>query len=422
MNRMLLALALIAPLTASAVEVDLCVKINVQTTDSGRTANGISEDYWRGADGGTAYLVPAYGVRVRLSSPGWSVDLDADPRDGCVTADVPSANGLTVRIYAYSTDDHGNVIRVHDAGTDTSAWYPGSSISVAWSGQTLSTINMNEYVVNGRTDDRWTTMAVAAFSLYRVNDELYDKTISIGFSENNCNDSGSIHGSAEQYVESDGAHLFRIGRCASTSSDTREKMIISHELGHAVMRLSYGRDGDESPRSQTFSLPPPLPADPTCTNVASYGMNSLEFDSQVFKESFADFYSARVWNIKEARANYTYRSTPYDIETWDALNGTFDEGGYITNACNVAVSGVSTKGDWLRFLWDIYTTTCAAQPTFHDMVETYSAVRGNNDSGEFVLTNTNYEAAILYAIDNTVPGLSACERTRSHDYADWNAL
>jgi hypothetical protein len=51
---------------AWAADHEICVKINVQTTDSGLQANGISEDFWQGANGGRYYLVPGYGMRVKL--------------------------------------------------------------------------------------------------------------------------------------------------------------------------------------------------------------------------------------------------------------------------------------------------------------------------------------------------------------------
>ena len=98
-------------------------------------------------------------------------------------------------------------------------------------------------------------------------------------------------------------------------------MIVTHELGHAMLRLYYGFDGDDQPRSQTFSPPASVPAfsppqGSNCINVASYDMNSLEWNSQPFKEAFADFYSAKVWNEKDARGTYTYRGVAYDLEVW----------------------------------------------------------------------------------------------------------
>ncbi len=62
-------------------------------------------------------------------------------------------------------------------------------------------------------------------------------------------------------------------------------------------------------------------------------MNSLEWNSQAFKEAFADFYSAKVWNEKDARGTYTFRGIAYDLEDWDNVNDIHNWGGFTLNFC-----------------------------------------------------------------------------------------
>lgn len=428
---LLFALLLAASGLVQAVQAatfEICIKADVQTTDSGSTANGIDEDYWPGANDPVEYLVVGRGFRVRVRQGAWVQDFDSDPATGCFSFNRTSATGFDIRVYGFATDSAGNSVRIHDAQTATGSWYPGSTYSALWQGQTLSTASSNVYVLDGRASDRWTTIAAAAFGLYRYHNGNSGKTISIGFDEGDCNDSGSINGNAENYIESNDAHLIRIGRCASTSSDAREKMLVTHEQGHAMLRMYYGFDGDDAPRNDDYSPPntitttdPPQGSD--CWNVSSYDMNSLEWNSQAFKEAFADFYSARIWNAKDDRGTYNYRSTAYDLETWDNVGDTSSSGGFTGNWCGSSANGVTTKGDMLRFLWDFFTVAgCAAQPNELDMMEVYRMVRENHRDGTFPLTNSNYDLALEFAIENSVAGLSGCEQSAYDAYAGWNGI
>lgn len=425
---MVLSLLALTSASASAATFTICVKADIQTTDSGQTANGITEDRWVGANDPTSYLVVGRGFRVRVDQGGWTNTYDSDPSTGCFSFSRNSASGFDVRVYGFATDSAGNRVRIHDAQTNTGSSYPGKTYSALWTNQTLSSSQDNVYVLDGRASDRWTTIAAAAYGLYRYHDGNSDKTISIGFNEGNCGSSGSIHGNAENYIESSDSHLVRVGRCASTASDAREKMIVTHELGHAMLRLYYGYDGDDAPRSQTYNPPgsitsanPPQGSD--CWNVSSYDMNSLERNSQAFKEAFADFYSAKVWNLKEDRATYTYRSIAYDLEVWDNVGDTHATGGFTENWCGSTANSITTKGDMLRFLWDFYTVTgCANQPTRLDMFKVYRAVRENDRDGTYSLTNTNYDLALKWAIENSVASLSGCEKLGYDAYAEWNGV
>jgi hypothetical protein len=428
----LLGLLVACSMPATAATFQICVKVDIQTTDSGLTANGISEDKWVGANDPVTYPVIGRGFRVKVRQGTWVRTYNSHPTTGCFSFSRNSATGFAIRVYGFATDSAGNRVRIHDAQTNTASWYPGATYSALWTGQTLSATQPNVYVLDGRASDRWTTIAAAAYGLYRYHDGNSGKTLSIGFSEGNCNSSGSIHGNAENYIESHGAHLFRVGRCAGTASDAREKMIVTHELGHAMLRLYYGYDGDDQPRNQNYQPPGSVTSalplqgggcrDPD-GGFDSYGMNTLEWNSQAFKEAFADFYSAKVWNVKAARGTYTYRGIAYDLEKWNNIGDTHEWGGFTVNWCQSQADNVTTKGDMLRFLWDFYTLTgCNAQPNRLDMFKVYRAVRENHRNGTFGLTSWNYDLALEYAIENSVPSLSACERGGYDAYAAWNGV
>ena len=411
-------------ITAHAATFKICAKVDIQTTDSGKTANGITEDYWVDADNPDEYIVRGRGFRVRVSQGAWAQTYDSDPVTGCFTINRTVSTGFGVRVYGYATDSAGNHVRIHNAGANTSSWYPGQTYSKWWGNQTLSSVNSNIFIVNGRSNDRWTTMAAAAFALFRFHNGVSGATISIGFNNGNdkCNSSSSIQDNGADYIESHNAHLIRIGRCNDqTKTDTREKMIITHELGHALARLYYGFDGDDAPRNQFYS--PGLLVPAQCRNVSSYGMNSLEWNSQTFKEAFADFYSAKVWNNRNSRGTYVYRGVAYDLEKWDNTGNQNTYGGYTLNVCNSYLPNISTKGDWLRFFWDWYTASCNSQPSQLDMMRLYRMVRENHRSGAFNLSSrSNYDDATKFSILNSIPGLSQCEKDKVDFYMDHNNL
>lgn len=394
--------AFLFPASADAATFEICVRVNIQTTDSDLQANGVREDYYRGMN--TRGTVIGRGFRVRVSQGSWSRTFDASPNTGCFSFTRNSSRGFGVRVYGFATDARGNHVRIR-TGSDTTNWYPGSTYSRYYSNQTLSSSRTNVFTP-GSGDDRWTTMAAAAFGLWRNPWGPRDSTISIRFDDGDCNDSGSTRGSSEMHIESRNAHLFQIGRCTGTASDAREKMMVTHELGHAFLRLYYGFDGDDRPRSQTYQPPSRTPR--ACVNVDSYGMDSLEWNSQTFKEAYADFFSARVWNRRESQATYVYRGVAYDLERWDRTGGRNNAGGVTTNVCSSTASNVSTKGDWLRYLWDVYTAACSTQPSSYHMYDLYRAVRENHRTGTYRLSNTNYDDAVENALDNSLSHFPSC--------------
>ena len=66
---------------ASAATFDICVLVDVLTTDSGQTANGITEDKWVGANDTDEYLVKGRGFRVKVRPGQLGRDLRQQSRD-----------------------------------------------------------------------------------------------------------------------------------------------------------------------------------------------------------------------------------------------------------------------------------------------------------------------------------------------------
>lgn len=428
-------------------DLQVCVAVDVLITDSGLSANGVTEDFWVGAADPVQYLVTGRGFRARVIGNGHDDVYDADPDTGCFSFPAGETDGWQVLVYAYATDSAGNVTRAHDGGTDTSSWYPGNTLSIGFVDQTLQPGGPNWLVVDGRTDDQWTAAAITAFAMRQFHDGHSGVTLSFGWSSpaGNCGDSGSAWGSSASYIESDRAQLIRIGRCVGNiTSDTREKMLITHEMGHAMLRLHYGYDGDESPRDQNWwrqdlfddgTLNPNAPpAGGACylrdsTNTpygGSYSMNTVETNSQTFKEAYADFWSARVWNSRDERGTYVYRSVAFDLETWDTFGlGGVGVGGFTSNWCGISgaeADDVSTKGDWLRFLWDVYTDPdCDDTPTRLEMMDLYAAVREAHRDGSFPLTTVTWDQGMMDAL--LASDLDACVVDHAlGDWANWNGI
>ena len=309
-----------APATVEAATYKVCVRVVVQTTDTGLSVNGVIEDHYLGTDAPAGLEVIGRGFRVMLlqqeaDGSVWADVFDSSTSDGCFSFSRGGSNVYSVVVQGYATDGEDNHVRIHTGGTDTSTWFPGETLDRSYVNQELG--SENYFVINGAEDDRWTTIAVAAFGLYRWDNGTNDTIISIGFSEDEddgCGDSSSMYGDSTSYIESRRAHLIKIGHCGTTDqTESRKKMLVTHELGHAMARLYYGHDGAESPLYMyyvPFGFDETDPNYDECVNTLGYNLTSLEANSLAFKEGFADFYSARVWNnATGARDVSAFRNT-----------------------------------------------------------------------------------------------------------------
>ncbi len=124
------------------------------------------------------YLVKGRGFRVKVRQGSWVETFDSDPESGCFKVTRSSSHGFEIRVYGFATDSAGNHVRIHDAQTDTSEYYPGNTYSECLDGSDAVGQRTNDYVLDGRASDRWTTIAAAAYALYRYHDGNAGKTIS----------------------------------------------------------------------------------------------------------------------------------------------------------------------------------------------------------------------------------------------------
>lgn len=405
----------------------ICIRYNVQTIDSGETDySGRSESYWTDANRSNPnhYYVTARGPRVSVYDPlGGAQELYywGDPATGCFNYTSLSPQPVVrVRVYSRAKDANGNIIRIHDAGDDSSSSRPGSLFyqqidNVVLYGNSNVTVD-----VDGRSAGRtkWTVMAIAAYTTYQYGFGNINKEISIGFLPNDgdCWSSSSSWGSSTSYV-TEGRHLVRLSTC-STNQHLR-KFLASHEIGHALARLYYGRNGFDSPKDSGYE---PQPAG--CSSSGSYAMTSTEWDSVSFVEGFAHFISTRVWNAKDAYGTINWFGTPYQAEYYDFNSysgGAYLKGGEVQNVCGKAEHGVTTNVDWLRFYWDFYTSTaCPAERSKEDMLKLYRQVRENQHDGIYSPTKSSFHWAVHLALDD-VPEYSQCERDDARTALDWNA-
>src|SRR5262249_48501121 len=148
--------------------------------------------------------------------------------------------------------------------------------------------------------------------------------------DNTQSTGNSAHfGSSNSYI-TEGRHYLRLGNGNVDSKGnpdtprTRYKFHVAHELGHAIAALYYGDhenavNGDE-PNTGDYShnvLP-----NACGTGDTTYSISSKEWNSVGFREGFAHFISARIWNNKETEGAFTWFAAPHDLERYNQGLGT----------------------------------------------------------------------------------------------------
>lgn len=410
-----------------------CIKFQIRTVDSsipiptGANAGG-TEDHYLGANDDISVI--ARGVRVKLSRAGWEHTYDADS-GGCFNWSHEATSGFTLRVYGYATDDNGNYVRIHNAPSSFAS-YPGATYSAVLNNVTPTPNGTNTYEVGDYTG-RWTAMAALAFGLYRYHDGLSDKAFHVGIDDTRPDGASAHFDSANQPCQGDvcpsnasitsGRHYLRLGN-ANVDSDgnpatprTRYKFHIAHELGHAIAALYYGdhedavNGGEPNVRSDHNVSPN------ACGFSTSYSISSKEWNSIGFREGFAHFIAARIWNNKETEGAFTWFAAPHDLERYNQ-GANNSPGGRLENVCCVggncadSWADAGTNEDWLRFFWDWYTfssNSCNVELTRLDMLKLYRQTRLNGG-----LTKNNYFSKMRAAAQDI--GLEGCVATGQFDY------
>ena len=422
---------------ASGNNYRTCVKFQIRTVDSslgipdGPNAGG-TEDHYVTANNDISVI--ARGVRVKVSRGGWSQTFDSEPSTGCFNWSHNGANGFSLRVYGYATDSADNYVRIHTAPNDFSS-YPGQTYSILLTDVSPTPGGVNTYHV-GSYNSKWTAMASLAFGLYRYHDGLSGKAFHVGI------DNSTPGGSSAHYLQSNqsitnGRHYIKIGNATVNSNgdpatpQTKYKFIVTHELGHAIAALYYGAhddadDGSEPNVSLSHNVNPNAcgTLDDPANDDFGYSIDSKEWNSVGFREGFAHFVAAKIWNNKETEGTFSWFADPHDLERYNYGAGG-NSGGRLENQCCVGAgcanswAGAGTNGDWLRFFWDWYTNvsdTCPDRPTKLDMLKLYRQTRLNGG-----LTNNNYFSKMQAAAGDL--NLSDCLKTsRFNYYAAYNGI
>ncbi len=419
----LIALVLGPASAAHAGNYRTCIQFQIKTVDAGigipngPNAGGV-EDYYTTTNAGVDVI--ARGVRVKMARGAWSQTFDAEPATGCFSWSNASTSGFSMRVYGYATLGSNNVVRIHDSPNDFSS-YPGATYSILRSNLTPTSNGTDTYAV-GSYDSKWTAMAVLAFGLYRYNVGLANKSFHVGLNTT-CGDASAHYGSSNSFI-TQGRHHLVLGNCAYvpgvSTPQTMRKFIVTHELGHAIAALYYG----SQPGAVNGGEPAMLyshPAQGACDQGGSfYSIRSVEWSSVNFREAFAHFVAAAIWNNSSGTeaAFHWFESSTHDLERYDFGAGTLT-GGRMENQCGGPFANASTNEDWMRFFWDFYTNTsasCPERPSAYQMLQLYAQTRLNGG-----LTSTNYYAKMRAAAQEL--DLPACVKaTRFDSVAAFNGI
>lgn len=428
---------------AHAYNYTVCINWQAQTNDScnsstcgipGGPDSGIYEDAYTGCNAGCTG--PARGVRVKMSRSGWSNTYDASPSTGCFSFS-DTGTSYTMTVYGYQTNANGTFARIHDSYNDWSSSYPGSTYSIVVAGTTPTHGGSNTYNV-GSFDRKWTTMLVLGYGIYVWANDLTSKEIHAGLDMSRCIAASAHYGScgtscAEASCNSNanitnGRHYLWFGAQAAPAcpnSIASNKFIVGHELGHAIAALWYGgRTGAANGGEPCYDGSHAVTPNACGTENPLYSMRTKEWNNVGFREGYAHFIAARIWNDKaETGAFKWFEADMYSLRQYDFGSG-LGGGGRLeneccTSGCSTSWANAGTSEDWMRFLWGWYNNNlpgCQYQPSGRDMLEVYAETRLNGG-----LSGTNYYTKMRAAAGGV--GLQTCLATTAFDeHADQDGV
>lgn len=418
------------PSVALAGNYQTCIQVEVDTVDSGYDIPsgpdmGLSEDHWTSCDSGCNVI--ARGVRFKVTNPAWSVlngpwsaTYDTDPLTGCYDWAHAATSGFVITVYGYATNSEDTFVRIHDGAYNDVTTYPGATYSTVLDDITPTHNGSNTYYI-GDYVPRWTTFASVAFGIMRYPYLNADKELHVAFDQRSNCSSSSLAGTASI---TSGRHYFFVADpdadCSNTASS--RKFVATHELGHALLRLNTNLNGGEPNFSVTHNEGGTANPDSCGTGGSgSYTMSSKEWNSLGFKEGFAHFIAARIWNDRSQSGAFTWTNGTQDLERYGGGGGT-GSGGRLeneccTSGCSTSWEDAGTNEDWLRFFWDFYnneSVACPYYPDSIDMLNLYKEVRTNGG----LAFNTYFAGLAIAAVTVDLPGAPAdyCLSTDRFDY------
>ena len=404
-----------------------CVMFRIQTTDSGSTIDngpnkGGREDHWADADAGID--VPAHGVLVRIKKNGVEQSYTADRNTGCFNWSHNDTGQFLMTVYGLASDSTGTYVRIHNNVNDFSS-YPGTTYRRAH--YITPAPGGTSYYAYGSFDSEWTAMAVAAFTLYRIPGapgKAYHMAI-----DNTANGYSSAHWGSSNSSITSGRHYLRIDNVDEDGGapQSQQKAIVAHEMGHAIAAIYYGHQpgaangGEVNVKADHNKTPDNCAA--ASVPFDSYWIGSKEWNSLSFREGFATFLAAVVWNNKDYEGALNWMGTQLDLERHSNGTGT-TSGGRLENVCCTVNCGDSLKNaatneDWVLFFWDLYTNKddeCTQQPSIWGMLNLYSGTRFRPG-----LAHNNYYAKMREAVMLTWPQSCLAEK-RFDVYAIHNGI
>lgn len=416
---------LAAPVAAGAQAYRTCMLFRSQTIDSGiPIANGPNaggvEDYrteWNAGDD-----MPAYGVRVKLSRGSWEQTFDTEPDTGCFDWAHADAGPFLITVYGYVTNSMGTFARIHNA-PDSFAEYPGTTYRLTYYYTPVA--GATNYIAAGSYDSEWTAMGTLSFALLRLNIGAGNKAFHVAMDNAEDGWSSAHWGQSNAHI-TEGRHYLKIDNFDSASSKlhTQRKFVVSHELGHAFAALYYGshadaQDGSEPSVNDDHDVGPSA-----CSMGDSYSIESKEWNSLGFREGFAHFMAAMIWNNQDVEGSFHLLGTHHDLERYgDGIGAS--SGGRLENVCcagsgcATSRAGAGTNEDWMLFFWDWYTNVdaaCPTRPTRTDMLRLYRDTRLLGG-----LTKNNYFSQMRSAArDMNV--VQCLKEGRFDEYAAWNGI
>lgn len=440
---------------AAHASYTVCAVGSIRTTDSGNPIPsgpnaGDTEDYWQNGD--TTLSKAIHGLRIGVYRPGSGNEYRSTGSDGCADFAGSASSGSTVTFYSNTLAQSTGLV-VHDGPYDYS--FGGSTWSYRYTNQNLQNNSTYTYTNIGSGLAKWTALFTANFGLRRFDNALNVVSnwtyIYLGMDEScttgptgsdkqaSAHYGGSVPDRSNGQITS-GRHYLSLANCTTGGQYSRQKFIVSHEVGHAVAALYYGAlsgatNGDE-PNSADYSKDRVDGESGSCRDGItpdSYTINSKEWNSVGFREGFAHWIAASSWSSKNdsgaAGGSGTGQEGSFswfggsgastdDLERYNLGNGT-GSGGHLENICTsgwaAGWDSASTNGDWLRFLWDVFTDdTCGSSPTKNNLLDVYAVTRLNGN-----LTKGNYYTRAEQAAN----GLwNNCAEGRFAHWSAWNGV
>lgn len=409
---------------ASAATWTMCFVWEYQTVDS-----GIGEDSF--SSGNNGGLAPAPGVWVDVHD--WtnnSIGGSHTDQDGCIDWTAPSSSApFDYYVDTNMLDEDLNRLTVRANGAV--GRYAIKQHTPA-SGQS--------YIFQVGDETKFaTTMAMASHTLKVHNTGIALKTIDVDLINNDCGANTAHCGASCNGSITQGFHKITVGRCNDANTTpppgARRKFTIGHEVGHAILALVYGDyssavNGDEPLFDDTYSGS--LYSATGCDDLGRYAIDSAEYSSVGYREGFAHFMSARAFNNKANTGKFQWFGNIHDLESHGSVPGS---GGFIEHVCCASCSGsppsgLSTVGDWMRWLWDAHTNTwscCAHNLSKLEIHRLYAEARLQAEGGGY--TRSTMFDAVKDSMAGTgadaclvVSGNGSCGSAKVADAGDFNGL